>query len=79
MIQGWTSASLATHRVTGHPEGGISGQSGIFERILLSCLRGLLVLRLEPVDIDLDHLGGVDELHQQPQDPHPVRRRISIQ
>lgn len=36
----------------GHPEGGISGQSGILERILLSCLKGLLVVRLEPVDVD---------------------------
>lgn len=79
MIQRWTSASLATHRVTGHPEGGISGQSGIFERILLSCLKGLLVVRPEPVDVDLDHLGGVDELHQQPQDPHTIRCCISIQ
>lgn len=79
MIQGWTSASLATHRVTGHPEGGISGQSSIFERILLSCLKGLLVLRPEPVDVDLDHVGGVSELHQQPQDPHPIRCCISIQ
>lgn len=79
MIQGWISAILATHRVTGHPEGGISGQSGIFERILLSCIKGLLVLRPEPVDVDLDHLGGIDELHQQPQDPHPIRCCISIQ
>lgn len=47
MIKGWTAASLATHRVLG-----ISGQSGILERILLSCLKGLLVVRLEPVDVD---------------------------
>lgn len=58
MIQGWTSASLATHRVTGHPEGGISGQSGIFERILLSCLKGLLVVRPEAVDVDFGPLWG---------------------
>lgn len=46
--------------------GGISGHTGIFEKILLFCLQELLVIRLEPVDVDFDRVGGVDGLHQKP-------------
>lgn len=58
-------ASLATPQLTVLREGGISGQIGVSEKILLLCLRELLIC-LEPVDADFDHLGGVRGLHQQP-------------
>lgn len=50
-----TGMDLGHSPSPGHPEGGISGQSGILERILLSCLKGLLSSdwnQLEPVDVD---------------------------
>lgn len=61
-----TPASLAMPQVTKLPEGGISGQTGIFEKVLLFCLQELLVFRLEPDDVDFDPLRGVNGLHQQP-------------
>lgn len=57
---GGTPASLATPQVTELPAGCISGHTSIFEKIPLFCLQELPVIRLEPVDVDFDHLGGVD-------------------
>lgn len=57
-------------QVTKLPEGGISGQTGIFEKVLLFfCLQEPLVVRLEPVDVDFDPLGvsmGFTSSHKRP-------------
>lgn len=61
-------------RVTKLPEGGISGQTGIFEKVLLFCLQELLVIQLEPVDVDFDALGvsmGFTSNHKRPV-PHQL-------
>lgn len=46
--------------------GAFQGRLVSLKRFLLFCLQELLVVRLEPDDVDFDPLGGVDGLHQQP-------------